>query len=127
MGVWGFGSDENDSTYDALGMGIAERLPGLKLNKLGRQEMKKHFKDMPKDDKEYPGVVIWYVKQGIEVPKGYMKKVIATLKKEKVRDEDWFDDGAKKRKKEIVKEIKMLEKRILTGKFTRVKVKEIFG
>ena len=97
------------------------------LNKLGRQEMKKHFKSMPKEDKEYPGVVIWYVKQGIEIPKGYMKKVIATLNKDKVQYDDWFDDGAKKRKKEIVKEINMLEKRILTGKFTPVKVKGIFG
>ena len=123
MGFWGVGSDENDGTYDKLGVGIVGRANGVELTAKGRKEAKKDFPTLEKT----PGVVIWFVKQGIAVPKNIMKKTICTLKKEDP-DKDpigWYEPN--KRKTAIRREIKMLNNRIDTGKPKACKIKGIFG
>ena len=79
MGAWGYGSDENDDTYDILGMSIAQRVGGVQLTAKGRKQAQKDFATI---EPKTPGVVVWFVKQGINVPKTIMKKTIRTLEKE---------------------------------------------
>ena len=124
MGVWGFGSDENDNTYDILGMSIGDRVQAAKLSKEGRQEFAQYFERFKQEEKT-PGVVMWFLKQGISVPRATLRKTIRLLKAEKV-DESWTDPS--KRKKEIKREIKIIEKVIACGQAPkRLKVKGIFS
>ena len=121
MGTWGYGSDENDETYDILQLGISDRVSFDKLTAQGRQTMKRHFNKMPMQNKT-PGVVVWFLKQGILVSKQAIKRAIHSLENEDTQG--WV--GPDKRKKEIKKEVKMLKKAIASKQApTRMKTKGI--
>jgi outer membrane protein assembly factor BamA len=102
-----FTSDENDETYDRLGLGIMDRVCSGKLTAEGRRLMKEHFDKMSMEDKT-PGVVMWLLKQGVVVSKVAMKNAIASLENEDIQD--YLE--SEERKKEIQKEVKMLKKAI---------------
>jgi hypothetical protein len=125
MGAWGVGSDENDTTYDILGMSIGARVSTRTPTKQERKEIKKDFKKLSTRDTT-PGVVLWCLKQRIMLPVSVLKKTIRTLEKENVEEEGWFQPSM--RRKAIRKEMKILKKVIDTGKIQRLKkVKGIFG
>jgi regulator of replication initiation timing len=122
MGAWGFGSDENDETYDLLGLGIMDRVYSGKLTTKGRRLMKEHFDNMSMEDKT-PGVVMWLLKQGVVVSKVAMQNAIVSLENEDIQD--WLEES-EEREKEIKKEVKMLKKAIAQERAsTRVKTKDI--
>ena len=86
--------------------------------------MAKEFKSF-KSDQKTPGVVIWFLKQGISIPVTTLRKTLRTLRAERVDDGGWFD--SKRRVKEIKREIKIIQQVISTGKVPkRLKVKGIF-
>lgn len=121
MGAWGYGSDENDSTYDILGMSIGDRASAMQLTTKDRTQMRKYINAILPEHKT-PGVVVWCTKQGIKLAKADLKVTIQRLKMENVDEGGWFEPN--KRTKEIKNEIRMLKKVVSTNnapKHTRVR------
>ena len=112
MGAWGFGSDENDTTYDLLGVGVMERGSGVTLNDESKKTIASEL------DKEGAlssvGVVVWLIKEGALVP---VATIEATRKALEAEDPEkggcWKDP--EKRKQEIDKEVALLKRAIEAG------------
>ena len=90
MGAWGFGSDENDLTYDSLGLGIMERFESdTGLSEEGKKEFWKQLANEGGPlhrmaiegchTAETIGTVVWLVKQGALVPIAVIEVTIAAL------------------------------------------------
>ena len=127
MGAWGYGSDENDHTYDILGLSYGDRALGRKLTVDELEDFAQDFKRFKREQKT-SGVVMWFLKQRVMIPQPELKRTIRFLKAEQlVFDRSkWFD--AAKREKEIKREIKVIKNIISTGRIPRyLKVKGIFA
>ena len=121
MGAWGYGSDENDETYDALQGIIPDKWIGIKL--IPEEDLWDVTERIPWDwYVSTPGVVMWHVKQGAYVPVSVMHKTIQDLENENV--EGWRD--ATKRAAVITSEINLLKDRIETGNVTATGVFTFF-
>lgn len=85
MGWWGYGSDENDDTYNSLGCGIADRIHGVNLNQdlEALQEASKLFNDevIPKAGWKM-GVIIWGLRQGLMIDKAHLQSIRKTMEAE---------------------------------------------
>ena len=81
MGAWGLGSDENDWTYDAVGLDISDRLFGIQLTEEGRSKFVQHVLEFNSSNGNgdninnakdsvlnLPGVVVFLLKLGCTVP-----------------------------------------------------------
>lgn len=84
MGSWGFGSDENDNTYDFAGLDVFDRLKGAPgLSEEGQNNI---WNDI-KDDNLPLGYIIMLIKAGAIIPKSVIIDTINNLKsKEKIMD-----------------------------------------
>ena len=85
MGQWGFGSDENDTTYDELSFGMAERVRGfhpLGLDDTSKQELL-HRLYSECGETWSVGMVIWCLKMGMGLRKvtliGALENLIVEL------------------------------------------------
>ncbi|KAL3905634.1 MAG: hypothetical protein SGILL_009600 [Bacillariaceae sp.] len=107
MGAWGLGSDENDWTYDAVGLGIDERMDGISLSEQGRSGLVKELLEMDSNVLTNVGVVIWLLKLGCPVPMKALMATRATLVAEKVGS--MFPDKIEERKAIVGREIQMID------------------
>ena len=84
MGVWGLGSDENDATYDAVGIDLMERVSGVSFVNPGQEDprLEKLPADLRKNKPQVfdqPGVVILLLKLGCAVEVEAIQKAQSAL------------------------------------------------
>ena len=84
MGVWGLGSDENDATYDAVGIDLMERVSGVSFVNPGQEDprLEKLPADLRKNKPQVfdqPGVVILLLKLGCAVEGEAIQKAQSAL------------------------------------------------
>jgi hypothetical protein len=112
MGAWGLASDENDWTYEYLGMGIGERAFGVVLTDDGKQHIWLSMKHDVQDDVPI-GVIVFLVKAGALLPVAVIQGGVYALKDE--IPGDFFPVDVERRCEIVKEEIKMLEKAIEEG------------
>ncbi len=109
MGAWGHGSDANDDTYNALGIGIFDRVIGMDVEpdaaKVVIEEVLPCCEGIA-----YLGVVMWSLRQGLKLPIDTLDHTLADLRIELGRglDTSWRD-GGEGRLKAVAEEIKEVE------------------
>jgi hypothetical protein len=109
MGAWGLGSDENDWTFDAAGLGIFERMTALihplsltKADEWVDELVSKYGKDFP------AGLVIFFLKLGLGLPKATLEHALETLKAELTGGEATTYSDKTSRYEVIEQEIEMI-------------------
>ena len=108
MAPWGFGSDENDATHNELQRHIPRHLVIMEqIPDIDKDTLRSHISNLMLT----PGVVVWYVKQGVILPETILKNTVQELQQE--IDNKWYND---ERRDEIEYEIGLLKKCILTNK-----------
>lgn len=113
MGWWGVHSDENDDTYDVLGLGIGLRISGAgaKISDQERTKANRIFaQSAAKAGEALPGVVCWGLANGFKVGLTKLRQADRMLRKELAEKENvkgWRDFGARKRA--IRSELKWIE------------------
>jgi len=108
MGCWGFGSDENEKTYDRVLLDLPDRMGGVDVPAEHRaayvEQVVQENKDL--DVLTLPGVVVFLLKQGCPVPVDKLVTVRETLEAE---DCAWsYPDHAEERKAVVESEIDMI-------------------
>ena len=113
MGAWGCGSDENDETYDTIGLSINHRIQVVEINESGRRVM---AAELVNGELEHVGVVVWFIKQGALVPLPALREAVEKLLSEKEAGgaEEWGDNTTL-RLAEIDKEVALLNRAIEAG------------
>jgi len=107
------GSDENDWTYDCLGLDVMDRGSGVKLNDASK-------KTIAFEDPEIAGalgevgVVVWLVKSGALLPVVALEATVKELEAEDPEQKGYGKD-AEERKQEIDKEVALLKRAIEAG------------
>lgn len=112
MGAWGYGSDENDTTYDLLGIGIMERSCGVTLGNESKKSIASELE--ARGALNSVGVVVWLVKVGAVVPVAALEATIRALETEYSEAGGWFADSDK-RMQEIQTEMALLKRTIEAG------------
>ena len=116
MGCWGLGSDENDWTWDDVGLGIMERASGFELNALGRSAdglVKAIVEDSGPGVLNRVGAVIFLLKQGCTVPLTNLAIVRKKLVEE--NHKEMFPDDAEERKLIVSHEIAIIDAAAANG------------
>mmetsp|Transcript_44702 Transcript_44702/g.50117 ORF Transcript_44702/g.50117 Transcript_44702/m.50117 type:complete len:143 (+) Transcript_44702:115-543(+) len=114
MGAWGFGSDENDSTWDSIGFGINERMMGsVELSAEGRGKDGLIRSIVEKDGSDVlnqTGLCILLLKLGCPVPISNLTIVRENLtgeKSEEVVHEG--EDSVEERRSIVQTEIALID------------------
>lgn len=126
MGAWGFHSDENDDTADALWLSIEQRINGVRLD---TQEIEAVSRAFARDvvgnakDEALPGVVRWGLRNGIRIAQKTLRRAARILKVELAPLEAgentrrWDDPRARARA--IKSELKAIEHALENGGYGR--------
>lgn len=125
MGAWGDYSDENDNTYDALGLSVAHRLVGAQIEPHEREAAGREFAKsvVVHAGDALPGVVRWGLLNGLRVGGPALRRAASMLKKElKALDSgenerDWNDP--KSRVRSIKSELKAIDYALQNDGFGR--------
>ena len=116
MGRWGFGSDENDWTYDLVGLGIEDRVEGIRLTKHGRSS-NGFIKDLVEEEGtsilDDVGVVVFLLKLGCPIPLDKLQAARIALARENRSDQ--FAGHFKERRAVVKQEIRMIDAAIANG------------
>ena len=110
MPAWGYGSDENDETYDILGLSADQRSGNIGVNEAGRREK---WLTVSANDRIPVGVVVWFVKQGCKVPVHRLEAAIRDLEAYDARTSGYVD--ANERARAVLTEISLLRRAVAAG------------
>ena len=116
MGIWGYGSDENDWTWDAIGFGIKARAMGISLSERerGPEGIVKDLKEDNDCDLSAYNVVVILLKLGCSLEMENLNAAIAKLQTF-VGLVHLAHDHRKERAKFLTEEIAMIKKAIDNG------------
>ena len=110
MGAWGLGSDENDWTWDALGMGIQERAQGFGLADGAQRRFVDVVVDqspMGTDVLNHTGVTILLLKKGCTIPREHLENCRRKLAAEK--SEEIYPNDTEERRRIVREEIEIID------------------
>lgn len=114
MGAWGLASDENDWTYDDLGMSIKERMTGVALTDKGKENIWNDLRHDFGDGTTGPlGVIVFLVKVGALLPVTVIEASVESLEAEVPGT--FFPNDAVRRAEVVQDEIKLLKMAIEGG------------
>lgn len=110
MGAWGLASDENDDAWNAVGLGIEERINGFSPLNITNHKMLVDTVRKENPGGFFAGVVVWLLKVGCVLSKQELEKGLKELQDELdgTTRSPYCDEDKEERNAKLRQEISMI-------------------